>query len=172
MTAPLKSLKVRAISNTRKHRRKRKPAANRQKLPPGRRILAWLLLLIYSAVLIYWMFLGFGRTLQTEGPLRYNLEPLRTMRLYFDMSNGVSYSGRLVNLLGNVAVFVPFGILLPLVSTAYRSVLRLTLVSVLCIIVLELMQMLLRAGSLDIDDLLLNLLGVWAGYALLRLVRG
>lgn len=107
-----------------------------------------------------------------EGPLRYNLEPLHTMRLYFDMSNGVSYSERVVNLLGNVAVFVPFGILLPLVCIAYRSLLRLTLVSVLGIIVLELMQMLLRAGSLDIDDLLLNLLGVWTGYTLLRLVRG
>lgn len=165
-------MKVRAISKTRKHHRKGRTSADRQMLPPGRRILAWLLLIIYSAVLIYWMFLGFGRTVQTEGPLRYNLEPLRTMRLYFDMNNGVSYSGRLVNLLGNVAVFVPFGILLPLVSAGYRSLLRLTLVSVLCIMLLELMQMLLRVGSLDIDDLLLNLLGVWIGYALLRLVRG
>jgi glycopeptide antibiotics resistance protein len=94
------------------------------------------------------------------------------VRLYIDMSNGVSYSGRIVNLLGNVAVFVPFGILLPLVTSGGRSLLRLTLVSVPSILVLELLQMLLRVGSLDIDDLLLNLLGVWAGYALLRLVRG
>jgi glycopeptide antibiotics resistance protein len=172
MMAPLKLLKVRAISNTRKRRRKGKQPAVRQLLPPGRRILAWLLLIVYSAMLVYWMFLGFGRTVQLDGPLRYNLEPLRTVRLYIDMSNGVSYSGRIVNLLGNVAVFVPFGILLPLVTSGGRSLLRLTLVSVPSILVLELLQMLLRVGSLDIDDLLLNLLGVWAGYALLRLVRG
>ncbi|WNS45691.1 VanZ family protein [Paenibacillus sp. MMS20-IR301] len=160
-----------AISNNRKRRSGGKPLAGRQVLPQGRRILAWLLLIAYSAMLIYWMFLGFGRAVQTEGPLRYNLEPLRTIRLYFDLSNGVSYSGRLVNLLGNVAVFVPFGILLPLVKPRYNSLFRLTLISVLGIFVLELMQMLLRVGSLDVDDLLLNLLGVWAGYALVRLIR-
>lgn len=129
------------------------------------------MLITYSAALVYWMFLGFGRKVHLEGPFRYNLEPLRTVRLYFDMSNRISYSGRLVNLLGNIAVFVPFGILLPLVKTGFRSLLRLTLFSVICILVLELMQMLLRVGSFDIDDLLLNLAGVWAGYALLRLVR-
>ncbi|QUL58196.1 VanZ family protein [Paenibacillus tritici] len=118
------------------------------------------------------MFVGFGRTVQLDGPLRYNLEPLRTVRLFFDMTNGLSYASRLVNLLGNVAVFVPFGILLPLVISGYRSVVRLTLLSVLVITFLELLQMLLHVGSLDIDDLLLNLLGVWTGYVLLRLVRG
>jgi glycopeptide antibiotics resistance protein len=61
--------------------------------------------------------------------------------------------------------------LLPLLKTGLRSLLRFSLVSALCILVLELMQMLLRVGSFDIDDLLLNLIGVWAGYALLRLVR-
>lgn len=123
-------------------------------------------------MLLYWMFLGFGRTVQLDGPLRYNLEPLRTVRLFFDMNNGLSYASRLVNLLGNVAVFAPVGFLLPLAVSRYYSWFRLTVMSACCIMVLELAQMLLHVGSLDIDDLLLNLLGVWAGYALLRLVRG
>ncbi|WP_367272642.1 VanZ family protein [Paenibacillus tritici] len=159
-------------ANTHPRRRKGKAATGKQGLPPGRRVLAWLLLITYSAFLLYWMFVGFGRTVQLDGPLRYNLEPLRTVRLFFDMTNGLSYASRLVNLLGNVAVFVPFGILLPLVISGYRSVVRLTLLSVLVITLLELLQMLLHVGSLDIDDLLLNLLGVWTGYVLLRLVRG
>lgn len=167
----MRLLTVRDIANPRKHRRRGPRAGNRGGLTPGRRIWAWMLLIAYTAALIYWMFLGFGRTVQLDGPFRYNLEPLRTIRLYFDMSNGVSTPHRLVNLLGNVAVFVPFGMLLPLVQSGYRSFLRLTLVSGVCILVLELLQMLLRVGSLDIDDLLLNLTGVWAGYLLLRLVR-
>lgn len=146
--------------------------AGKQRLSAGRRFLAWLLLLAYSAMLLYWMFLGFGRTVQLDGPLRYNLEPLRTVRLFFDMSNGLSYSSRLVNLLGNVAVFVPIGLLIPLAAPRYYSWLRLTVLSACSIMLLELMQMLLHVGSLDIDDLLLNLLGVWAGYVMLRLVRG
>ncbi|MNW22299.1 VanZ like family protein [compost metagenome] len=38
-----------------------------------------------------------------------------------------------------------------------HSVLRLALISVPAILVLEVLQMLLRVGSFDIDDLLLNL---------------
>ncbi|WP_238649860.1 VanZ family protein [Paenibacillus piscarius] len=162
------------IANPRTRSRKGRAAApaGKHMLSPGRRFCAGLLLTAYSAMLLYWMFLGFGRTMQLDGPLRYNLEPLRTVRLYFDMSNGVSYANRMVNLLGNVAVFAPVGLLLPLAAPRYYSWLRLTVLSALCIMLLELLQMVLHVGSLDIDDLLLNLLGVWAGYVLLRLVRG
>ncbi|MNO46299.1 VanZ like family protein [compost metagenome] len=113
------------------------------------------------------MFLGFGRSVHTEGPFRYNLQPLRTIKLYFDLDNGVSWPGRIINILGNVIVFAPFGFLLPLLKKGLRSVLRLLLVSALGILFLETMQMLLRAGSLDIDDVLLNLAGVLTGYILL-----
>ena len=117
------------------------------------------------------MFLGFGRTVHTEGPLQYNLEPLRTVKLYFNLDNGVSYTGRLVNLAGNVAVFIPFGVLFPLLLRKFRSLFHLTLWAVPGILLLETFQMLLRVGSFDVDDLLLNLVGVWIGYLLLRMKR-
>ncbi|WP_054940290.1 VanZ family protein [Paenibacillus ihuae] len=128
-----------------------------------------MLLFLYSAAVIYWMFLGFGRTVQTEGPLKYNLELLRTVKLYFNLDNGVSATGRLINLVGNVAVFIPFGVLFPLLLRKFRSLLILTLWAVPSILLLEIFQMLLRVGSFDVDDLLLNLIGVWVGYLLLRI---
>ncbi|MHA6532433.1 VanZ family protein [Paenibacillus sp. BAC0078] len=128
------------------------------------------LLIVYTATLVYWMFLGFGRTVHTEGPLQYNLVPLRTVRLYFDLGNGVSFSMRLINLLGNVAVFAPYGLLLPLLIRHLQSFIRLALLAIPGILVLETMQMLLRVGSFDIDDLLLNLLGVCIGYGLLLII--
>lgn len=131
-----------------------------------KRLLA-ILLIGYTFALVYWMFLGFGRTVHTEGPLKYNLEPLRTVRLYFDLDNGVPIFSRLVNLLGNVAVFAPFGMLLPLLVRRLQSFIRLAFLAIPGILVLETLQMLLRVGSFDIDDLLLNLLGVWVGYGLL-----
>lgn len=130
-----------------------------------------MLLFLYTGAVVYWMFIGFGRTIHTGGQLQYNLEPLRTVKLYFDLDNGVPLIGRLVNLLGNVAVFIPFGILLPLVNARLHSIIRLTGYTVLYILILETMQMFLRAGSFDIDDLLLNMLGVWTGYVLLRLKK-
>lgn len=89
------------------------------------------------------------------------------MKLYFDLDNGVSLTGRLVNLAGNVIVFVPFGLLLPLVQECFRSPFILTLWVIFCILLLETLQMVLRVGSFDVDDLLLNLVGVWSGLLLL-----
>lgn len=127
-------------------------------------------LTLYSATVIYWMFLGFGREVHTGGPLQYNLVPLRTVSLYFNLDNGLSLINRLVNLLGNVVVFIPFGFLWPLVKTPSISWLRISLYAVPCILLLECLQMLLHVGSFDIDDLLLNMLGVWIGYGLFRVI--
>lgn len=132
--------------------------------------LLMILFIVYSAALVYWMFLGFGRTVHTEGPFRYNLKLFRTIKLYFDLENGVSLTGRLINLLGNVIVFAPFGFLLPLLKRNLNAVIRLLMVSAAGILLLETLQMLLRAGSFDIDDLLLNLAGVLCGYIMLRIV--
>lgn len=128
-----------------------------------------MLLILYSAAVMYWMFIGFGRNSHSGGPLQYNIEPFRTIKLYVDLENGVSFTARLINLLGNVAVFIPFGLLLPLLNRKLGSIIALTLCMAPCILLLEALQMLLRLGSFDIDDLMLNLLGVWTGYIVLRL---
>jgi len=132
--------------------------------------LTWAVLTLYSATVIYWMFLGFGRVVHTEGPLHYNLVPLRTVFLYFDLGNELSLSSRMVNLLGNVVVFIPFGFLTPLLRSSRIPLLKISLYAIPCILLLECLQMLLHVGSFDIDDLLLNLIGVWAGYGLNRLL--
>ncbi|MNO28466.1 VanZ like family protein [compost metagenome] len=127
-------------------------------------------LTLYSATVIYWMFIGFGREVHTGGTLQYNLVPFRTVSLYFNLDNGLPLISRLVNLLGNVVVFIPFGFLSPLAMTRPISWFRISLFAVPCILLLECLQMLLHVGSFDIDDLLLNMLGVWTGYGLFRVI--
>ncbi|MEK4064549.1 MULTISPECIES: VanZ family protein [unclassified Paenibacillus] len=163
---------MKAISSPRKTQKPGNRSVRGKLQPKPRRIWAWMLLMLYCAAVVYWMFIGFGRVVHPDGPLQYNLEPLRTIKLYFDLDNGVPFSGRLVNLLGNVAVFIPFGLLLPLLKQRLNSMFGLTLHMALWILLLESMQMLLRVGSFDIDDLLLNLLGVWIGYIFLHLAWG
>ncbi|WP_236329289.1 VanZ family protein [Paenibacillus auburnensis] len=159
---------MRPISKPRKQRSSPSRTGSSQ-IRPRLQLGKWMLLFVYSAAVIYWMFLGFGRTVRTEGPLKYNLELLRTVKLYFNLDNGVSVTGRLINLVGNVAVFIPFGVLFPLLLRKFRSLFILTLWEVPSILLLEIFQMLLRVGSFDVDDLLLNLIGVWLGYLLLRI---
>ncbi|WP_379133601.1 VanZ family protein [Paenibacillus sp. sgz500958] len=129
------------------------------------------LLLIYGAALLYWMFIGFGRSAQAGGALKYNLIPLQTIGFYLDSGNSLSFMDRVINLAGNIGVFIPLGYLLPLSSPRLNSLSNLALFAVPSILLLELLQMLLRAGSFDIDDLLLNLLGIWAGCCLLRIIK-
>lgn len=132
--------------------------------------LTWVVLTLYSATVIYWMFLGFGRVVHYGGALQYNLVPLRTISLYFDLNNGLSLFSRLVNLLGNVVVFIPFGALIPLVKLRPISWARISMYAALCILLLECLQMLLHVGSFDVDDLLLNLIGIWIGYGWVRII--
>jgi len=133
------------------------------------RRLTGIILILYSIALLYWMFIGFGRSFNMGGPLQYNLVPLETIRLFLDLDNRLPLSDRLVNLAGNVVVFMPFGYLIPTLKTRLNSLPALALYTVPCILLLEILQMLLHAGSFDTDDVLLNVLGVWAGCGLLRL---
>jgi len=135
------------------------------------RALTGLVFILYTAAVIYWMYIGFGRRIHTGGSLQYNLVPLKTVRLFLDFGNGLSLMDRSVNLIGNVVVFVPFGFMLPMLFVRLLSWLRLTVYVVFIILILEMLQMVLHVGSFDVDDLLLNLLGIWAGYILLRLSK-
>ncbi len=129
---------------------------------------AAVLLVGYTALLIYWMFWGFGRSApDANTPYRYNLMPLRTIIDFATMRTG-SRLDQWINLLGNIAVFVPFGVLVPLVIPV-------RLWSFTCgfagwILLLELLQLATRRGTLDVDDIVLNTIGACLGYWLLVMV--
>lgn len=97
-----------------------------------------------------------------------NLRPLETIRTFATMLvHGSSRKRRLyaaANLLGNVGLFVPMGVILPILFTKMRPFLATTLCSTVVISAVELLQVVSGLGVCDVDDLLLNLLGVWLGW--------
>ncbi|WP_449622804.1 VanZ family protein [Robertmurraya sp. Marseille-Q9965] len=74
------------------------------------------------------------------------------------------------NLVGNIVVFIPFGIFLILLSInkgmSLKGVLALSLSFSLC---LESLQVVFTIGNFDIDDLLLNTSGGLLGYCAIKL---
>jgi|SRR5882672_1285489 len=78
------------------------------------------------------------------------------------------------NTLGNIALFLPFGILLPLVSDRFHGMKRVVLLAAGVSLSIETIQFLSRfIGSpraVDIDDVLLNTLGAWLGFVVYRLL--
>ncbi|WP_263560204.1 VanZ family protein [Paenibacillus polymyxa] len=124
---------------------------------------AFVLLILYTGLLLYWMFLGFGRTLRPGPPYSYNIVPLDTIERYWRAMHSSPFRVWGVNLLGNIGVFIPFGILLPIIWVSMRRGGKLLLVVVAALVILEVTQMLLGAGTMDVDDIILNVLGVLCG---------
>ena len=96
-----------------------------------------------------------------------NLIPLKTVKLYLNVFRDPHLAylipHAIVNLAGNVVMFIPLGFFL---AAEYAPKFRfwkvlLTTLGVICIV--EVAQLLLLVGSCDVDDLLLNLAGSLLG---------
>lgn len=121
-----------------------------------------LILVSYTILLAYWMFFGFSRT---PGDLfMYNLTPFSTIKKYFIYFDHFNLLTWLINIVGNIAVFVPFGILFPLYSTQYHSFFKFLFTFLIGITSLETLQLIFRVGSFDVDDIILNTSGAIIGF--------
>ena len=96
-----------------------------------------------------------------------NLVTFHTVAAFLEnIASGDSYLIRhaVVNLAGNVVMFMPLGLFLPLLFRKLRRYLRFLLVCALAIVAVETAQVLLTVGWADVDDLILNLCGASLGF--------
>ena len=131
---------------------------------------------LYCALMLW---LLFNRTGYAEGTpyvdqLKFNLIPFDTIRRFLYVlrhsTNPNDLRHAVVNLAGNVIMFVPLGLGLPGLWERLRAFWKTLLLSAGIILAAEIAQLLTLLGSCDTDDLLLNLLGVSTGYLLFRLI--
>lgn len=105
-------------------------------------------------------FVGNFKDRITSGAWGVNLVPFRTIRNY------IKYSGFLhtmINIFGNIIIFVPFGILLAEIFPKTRNILKILAITFATSFFVEFIQFFI-GRSVDIDDLILNLLGSVIGY--------
>ena len=103
-------------------------------------------------------------------PFGYSFKCFRdAYRTYYDLK---AFCVR--NTLGNIALFLPLGILLPFVSNRFRRFKHLLLFALCLSVGIEATQFALRfvgnTRSADIDDVILNTLGACLGFLLYRYV--
>lgn len=91
----------------------------------------------------------------------WNLIPFATIGSFLFESNHLLVAS--YNLLANIGLFVPWGWFFMYHGQQWTFIRKLY-IPFLCICVIEITQLLSHRGSLDIDDLILNLLGVFIGY--------
>lgn len=104
---------------------------------------------------------------QASGHL--NLIPFRTLRLFaglLDSAQPEYVRAAVINLGGNIIMFIPLGFLLPRVFSRLASLSRVLVATASVITVVEIIQLFTLVGSCDIDDLILNVLGAAIGYGL------
>ena len=96
-----------------------------------------------------------------------NLVPFRTIGRYIDRlynSAGKLNHQAVINLGGNVIMFIPLGFLLPFVSDRAKKLKNCFVMTFVVILSVELLQLATLLGSFDIDDLLLNMIGIFMGW--------
>ncbi|MEB2494201.1 VanZ family protein [Peribacillus frigoritolerans] len=98
----------------------------------------------------------------------HNFIPFKTIAHYLFLAD-VNLSIRIENIAGNIIGFVPFGLMLPLLSKRF-SQLKSILIATFCFsFTYEILQLLFELGSFDTDDLILNTLGGVIGYLPIKL---
>ena len=131
-----------------------------------------LLLGIYLACLIYFMFFSesYGRT-AVNRDYHYNLVLFREIRRFVQYRHDLRTTAVLINVAGNVAVFVPLGFAQPVLLERIHSFSQVLILSFAISLLAETMQLVLRVGCFDVDDLFLNTVGGCIGYLGYRILR-
>jgi glycopeptide antibiotics resistance protein len=103
------------------------------------------------------MMFNFGGT--QDGPA--NLIPLKTLVFYLSGRNGFLIAA--INILGNIIALVPLGLLMPFVFSNMNWK-KTILLAIITGILIETTQVIMHIGIFDIDDVLLNGVGVIIGF--------
>lgn len=127
-----------------------------------------LLFIIYMCVLVYVVFFAeaMGRTSQ-DGYV-YNITPLKEIKRFMKYiwdNDALGRAARL-NIFGNIIAFIPFGIYLPYTSESKLGFISTFLYTFSLSLTIELVQLITKVGSCDVDDIILNALGGVIGYIL------
>ncbi|RIW30740.1 VanZ family protein [Bacillus salacetis] len=131
--------------------------------------------IFYLLALIVILFLGSLRgnvytdlTLYEYIKSSSNFIPFKTITSYvsaiFDGTMNMNIP--IKNLVGNLLLFLPMGIYLPYFIRSLNRVSMFTVSMIVLLLTIELIQLLTRRGSFDIDDLILNMIGAFIGYSL------
>lgn len=139
-----------------------------------------ILLIIYSIVLIYILFL-YGARIGNQFHLAIfskehiemiNIVPFKTLLGFVERINNSTINTSIVlqNIFANLLMFIPMGMVLPVLFKEKFNKLWKMLIFIICfVLIVEMIQILAFCGSSDIDDLILNTVGCLWGYGIVQI---
>ena len=137
------------------------------------RISVWILFVFYSAFLLILLFLSFRAIRSHISYAEYfrtntNFIPFKeVLDLYENFIQG-NFSYAMWMLLGNLFAFAPMAFFIPVLFKKITNLKRFAVLLLSMITGVEILQFITRRGSFDIDDIILNFLGVIAAYIFMQ----
>ena len=128
---------------------------------------------LYCAAMLWLLFCrssGWMEGLSYEDQLRHNINivPLFTIKNYWNVvvnrTNDSVLVHCVINLLGNILLFIPIGVMMPRLWKKQRNYFRFFATCFGVMFFIEVLQLFTLLGSFDVDDLILNLFGMTLGF--------
>lgn len=128
------------------------------------------LFMAYLLIMCYFLFVAdrLGRT-YADRTYHYNLMPFKEIKRFWTYRQTLDFWSVVLNLAGNIVAFIPFGAFLPRLFEKCRNFWLAMLFSFEFSLCVEIIQLVCKVGSFDVDDILLNTLGGVLGFFAYRI---
>ena len=140
-----------------------------------KRELQLILVYICIVVVVRFTFFPFAKADGKIQPLIFDIATMWPFRInWIPFVNLFDYPDTrdiLINVIGNTAMFVPLGIVWPIVFKELDTHTKIIAAGIGCSLLIEILQLPFFVRVSDIDDLILNSLGYLAGYGIYLLVK-
>lgn len=101
--------------------------------------------------------------------LNVNFIPFKTIVFYLK-GDYVNLSIAVNNLVGNLILLLPLGLLLPFMFKRCQKLSSVVAIAFITSLIIEVIQFVLQIGMADIDDVILNSLGAILGYIFYKFI--
>ena len=136
-----------------------------RKIINNKKLIVSLIFIIYLLVLGYHLFLSdsLGKREIAES-YRYNFTLLKEILRYVGNIDVIGLKLVVINIAGNIMAFVPFGIFVGyFLNNSKYTFIKTILLGLIFTVAIEGIQLITRVGICDVDDILLNFIGIVTG---------
>ena len=124
---------------------------------------------IFVAYILVLLYLALGSPIFGRTEVHRHLSIIPFISIIDILLNGTT-KAIVINIMGNIGVFVPMGLLLPFILQK-SLFLRILCFSFITSMFIEIMQYITSSGFTDIDDVILNTIGSITGYGIYLIIK-
>lgn len=100
-----------------------------------------------------------------------NIIPFKTILYYISHINKINNGIVILNLLGKILLFIPWGILVPITFSKTQNLRDFVGITILFISIVQVVRIIFPIGIADVDNIILYTIGSVVGFMILKLIK-